>query len=66
MSFDEEWRAIAKSRRIDYKKKNSSENLDNFSQKFFPKIRLKRLLLSNFDIEGTIFQKFTEFRIFQT
>lgn len=65
MSFDEEWRAIAKSRRIDYKKKNSSENLDNFSQKF-SKIRLKRLLLSNFDIEGTIFQKFTEFRIFQT
>lgn len=47
------------------KKKNSSENLDNFSQKF-SKIRLKRLLLSNFDIEGTIFQKFTEFRIFQT
>ena len=39
MSFDEEWRAIAKSRRIDYKKKNSSENLDNFSQKF-SKIRL--------------------------
>lgn len=65
MSFDEEWRAIAKSRRIDYKKKNSSENLDNFSQKF-SKIRLKRQLLSNFDIEGTIFQKFTEFRIFQT
>lgn len=65
MSFDEEWRAIAKSRRIDYKKKNSSENLDNFSQKF-SKIRLKRLLLSNFDIEDTIFQKFTEFRIFQT
>lgn len=65
MSFDEEWRAIAKSTRIDYKKKNSSENLDNFSQKF-SKIRLKRLLLSNFDIEGTIFQKFTEFRIFQT
>lgn len=65
MSFDEEWRAIAKSRRIDYKKKNSSENFDNFSQKF-SKIRLKRLLLSNFDIEGTIFQKFTEFRIFQT
>lgn len=57
--------AIAKSTRIDYKKKNSSENLDNFSQKF-SKIRLKRLLLSNFDIEGTIFQKFTEFRIFQT
>lgn len=65
MSFDEEWRAIAKSTRIDYKKKNSPENFDNFSQKF-SKIRLKRLLLSNFDIEGTIFQKFTEFRIFQT
>lgn len=34
MSFDEEWRAIAKSRRIDYKKKKFFGKLGQF----FPKI----------------------------
>lgn len=67
MSFDEEWRAIA-NQTIDYKKRKKihqkiSTILNNFSQNF-SKIRLK--LFSNFDIQSTIFQKFIEFRIFQT
>lgn len=64
MSFDEEWHAIAKSTRIDYKKKRKfiGKFLRHDPRQFFSKIlqdECKTYFIRNF--ENTIFQKFTEF-----
>lgn len=62
MSFDEEWHAIAKSTRIDYKKKeNSSENFHTDPRQFFPKILQDPCKTYFTNFEDAIFQKFIEF-----